>query len=59
MLSAMQQGGQQPQSSTLLPGDPAPDFSAPQDRGQPFRLSDYRGRWVLLFFFPRASTSYC
>ncbi len=48
-----------PDVSTLQTRDPAPDFSALQDRGGTFRLADHRGEWVLLFFFPRASTSYC
>ncbi|WP_424950671.1 peroxiredoxin [Deinococcus sp.] len=43
----------------LLAGQPAPDFAAPQDRGGVFRLAEHRGEWVLLFFFPRANTSYC
>ncbi len=48
-----------PDVSTLQTGGLAPEFTAPQDRGGTFRLADHRGEWVLLFFFPRASTSYC
>lgn len=44
---------------TVSTGDLAPDFMAVQDRGGRLQLSSFRGKSVLLFFFPRASTSYC
>ena len=44
---------------TVSTGNLAPDFSAVQDRGGQIQLADFRGKSVLLFFFPRASTSYC
>lgn len=37
-------------------GDPAPDFDCPTDQGDRVRLADLRGRRVVLFFYPRAST---
>ena len=40
-------------------GDPAPDFELLSDENQPIRLSDLRGRRVVLFFFPRADTPGC
>jgi peroxiredoxin len=43
-------------SSMLKSGDPAPDFEAIDDRGQPIRLSDFRGKNVVLWFFPKADT---
>lgn len=43
----------------LAVGLPAPDFELPNQDGQPVRLSDYRGRKVVLFAFPRAGTSGC
>ena len=36
----------------LPPGSPAPDFILPDGSGQPVRLSEYRGRQVLLVFYP-------
>ena len=40
-------------------GDPAPDFDTRSDDGRPLHLSDLRGRWVVLYFYPRASTPGC
>ena len=40
-------------------GDLAPDFELLTDEDQPLRLSDLRGRRVVLFFFPRADTPGC
>ena len=37
-------------------GTVAPDFEVQDDRNQTVRLSDYRGRWVVLYFFPKAMT---
>ena len=40
-------------------GDPAPDFALPGDRGKDVRLSDLRGRPVVLYFYPKDDTSGC
>jgi len=40
----------------LQPGDPAPDFAVPDHTGKTVRLSDFRGRPVVLWFFPKADT---
>ena len=37
-------------------GSTAPDFSLRTDEGKTVRLSDYRGRPVVLYFFPKANT---
>ena len=37
-------------------GDTAPDFAAVDQDGESVRLSDLRGRHVVLYFFPKAET---
>ncbi|RPJ62433.1 MAG: thioredoxin-dependent thiol peroxidase [Acidobacteria bacterium] len=43
----------------LKAGDKAPDFSALTDQDQTVRLSDFRGRKVVLYFYPKDDTSGC
>ncbi len=43
----------------LKEGDLAPDISLLDEKGEPFRLSDLRGKKVVLYFYPRASTPGC
>lgn len=45
--------------SILTPGDAAPDFALLDQRGQTISLKDFRGRRVLIYFYPRASTPGC
>ncbi len=40
-------------------GDEAPDFELPDQSGKPVRLSDLRGRRVVLYFYPKADTPGC
>lgn len=40
-------------------GDIAPDFSAPTDGGATLRLSDLRGKRVVLYFYPKDDTPGC
>lgn len=47
-----------PQSMPQV-GDDAPDFTLPDDTGQPRTLSEQRGHWVLLFFYPKDDTPGC
>jgi peroxiredoxin Q/BCP len=35
----------------------APDFELLNDEGKPTKLSDFRGKYVVLYFFPKAMTS--
>lgn len=44
---------------TLTLGDHAPDFSLSGDAERPERLSDLRGGWTVVFFYPRANSSHC
>ena len=40
-------------------GSTAPDFTLNSQEGKPVRLSDYRGSWVVLYFYPKDFTSGC
>jgi len=40
-------------------GSPAPDFSLTTNEGKPASLKDYRGKWVVLYFYPKDFTSGC
>ena len=44
---------------TLQPGDAAPPFSLLDQHGQSVRLEDFRGRRLLLYFYPEADTPGC
>jgi peroxiredoxin Q/BCP len=46
-------------STRLAVGDPAPEFTLPDADGKPVSLSDYRGRRVIVYFYPAASTPGC
>ncbi|MFN4032853.1 MAG: thioredoxin-dependent thiol peroxidase [Fimbriimonadales bacterium] len=43
----------------LTHGSDAPDFSLTDQHGNTVRLSDYRGRWVVLYFYPKDMTPGC
>ena len=43
----------------LQEGQPAPDFTAPTDGGGEVKLSDLRGKKVVLYFYPKDDTPGC
>lgn len=43
----------------LKPGDPAPDFVAATNGGGEVKLADFKGRNVVLYFYPKDDTSGC
>ncbi|MEV5704356.1 thioredoxin-dependent thiol peroxidase [Actinoallomurus sp. NPDC052274] len=43
----------------LQPGDVAPEFTLPDADGKPVSLSSYRGRRVIVYFYPAAMTPGC
>ena len=40
----------------IRPGEEAPDFIVATDEGTQVSLRDYRGKWVVLYFYPKADT---
>lgn len=40
-------------------GDKAPDFTLPDQEGKMHKLSQYKGEWVLLYFYPKDDTPGC
>ncbi len=45
--------------TTLKVGDNAPNFEAKDNQGNTIRLSDYAGKKLVVFFYPKASTPGC
>jgi thioredoxin-dependent peroxiredoxin len=41
----------------LAEGTMAPPFTLPDQNGNPVSLEDYRGRWLVLWWFPKAFTA--
>jgi thioredoxin-dependent peroxiredoxin len=46
-------------TTRLAVGDQAPDLALPDADGKPVSLADYRGRKVIVYFYPAASTPGC
>lgn len=40
-------------------GEPAPNFQLPDQHGQQHGLADFRGKWLVLYFYPRDDTPGC
>jgi thioredoxin-dependent peroxiredoxin len=40
-------------------GTPAPDFTLNSQEGKPVSLHDFKGKWVVLYFYPKDFTSGC
>lgn len=40
-------------------GEAAPDFSLPDQNGQTHKLSDFRGKWLVLYFYVKDDTPGC
>ena len=45
--------------ATLAAGDKAPDFTAKDQNGQTVSLSDFKGKTVILYFYPKDDTPGC
>ena len=51
--------GKEDPKMLLKNGDQAPDFSLQDMNGVRHRLSDYEGKWVVLYFYPKDDTPGC
>lgn len=58
-MSTPENPSETPARTVLEVGDAAPDFTLTDDRGNQVSLSDYRGRQVIVYFYPRANTPGC
>ena len=47
------------ETSQLKVGDEAPEFCLPDQNGEEVCLEEFRGRWVVLYFYPRDNTKGC
>ncbi len=54
-----QRGNELTQTTRLAPGDTAPTFTLPDADGKDVSLAAYRGRQVVVYFYPAASTPGC
>ena len=43
----------------IKPGDKAPSFNLPDQSGKKVKLADFKGRKVLVYFYPKADTPGC
>jgi peroxiredoxin Q/BCP len=48
-----------PLGKDLRVGDLAPDFEAKDQQGRTRKLAEHRGKWVLLYFYPKDDTPGC
>jgi peroxiredoxin Q/BCP len=56
LVSTAQAG---PTTGIPAAGTPAPDFTLTTNEGKQTSLKDYRGKWVVLYFYPKDFTSGC
>ena len=45
--------------TTLKPGDKAPDFKGKDENGKEIKLADFKGRKLVIYFYPKDSTPGC
>jgi thioredoxin-dependent peroxiredoxin len=46
-------------ADTLQAGATAPNFTLPSQEDKPVSLTDYKGKWVVLYFYPKDQTTGC
>jgi peroxiredoxin Q/BCP len=54
LTSQMVRAGEVPKA-----GEAAPDFKLPDQNGQVHTLQEYRGKWLVLYFYPKDDTPGC
>ena len=61
LTAALQKGVKGIMSQEKIPtaGTKAPAFSLPNEDGRAVKLTDYQGRWVVLYFYPKVDTPGC
>ena len=55
LISANLRGG----DKSPAVGTPAPDFTLNSQEGKPISLHDFKGKWVVLYFYPKDMTTGC
>lgn len=48
-----------PATDTVQVGSMAPNFTLPSQEDKPISLSDFKGKWVVLYFYPKDQTKGC
>jgi thioredoxin-dependent peroxiredoxin len=48
-----------PAADTVQAGAMAPNFTLPSQEDKPVSLTDYKGKWVVLYFYPKDQTTGC
>lgn len=59
LLGSLLWSRSQPRAETLKIGAPAPDFALADAQGSLRHLSDFRGAWLLLYFYPKDASPIC
>lgn len=57
--AALVVGGTAARADSPAVGVAAPDFTLPDQQGKPHALADYRGKWLVLYFYPKNDTPGC
>src|ERR1700745_497291 len=58
-LALLFSGGDTDTTKTVVEGEQAPNFTLPSQDGNSISLDQYRGKWVVLYFYPKDFTQGC
>jgi peroxiredoxin Q/BCP len=59
IVTASTVGAKAHAADVLQPGTTAPNFTLPSQDNTPISLTDYKGKWVVLYFYPKDKTQGC